>query len=151
MRMSVRSFALAATSLIALATPAAHAQNASESAERDEIVVTAQLREQDPIDVPIALSVFGGEQLDRMGIEEFDEFSRFVPGFEVQNQSPNNPGFVMRGITSDSGSAFNEPRVSAFRMVCRSPSRADPMSNSSIWNGSRWPRALNRRFTDGAH
>lgn len=113
--MSVRSFALAATSLIALATPAAHAQNASESAERDEIVVTAQLREQDPIDVPIALSVFGGEQLDRMGIEEFDEFSRFVPGFEVQNQSPNNPGFVMRGITSDSGSAFNEPRVSVFQ------------------------------------
>ncbi|WP_163597360.1 TonB-dependent receptor plug domain-containing protein, partial [Klebsiella pneumoniae] len=27
----------------------------------------------------------------------------------------NNPGFVMRGITSDSGSAFNEPRVSVFQ------------------------------------
>lgn len=113
--MTVRFIARAATSLIAVAAPAAHAQVAPESTERDEIVVTAQLREQNPIDVPIALSVFGGEQLDRLGIEEFDEFSRFVPGFEVQNQSPNNPGFVMRGITSDSGSAFNEPRVSVFQ------------------------------------
>jgi len=113
--MSVRTFALAATSLIALATPA-YAQTApGETDARDEIIVTAQLREQDPIDVPISLSVFGGEQLERLGIEEFDEFSRFVPGFEVQNQSPNNPGFVMRGITSDSGTAFNEPRVSVFQ------------------------------------
>ena len=38
-----------------------------------------------------------------------------MPGFLVQNQSPNNPGFVMRGITSDSGSATAEPRVSVFQ------------------------------------
>ncbi len=63
----------------------------------------------------MTLSVLTGEQLDRFGIQEFDELSRFVPGFEVQNQSPNNPGFVMRGITSDSGAATNEPRVSVFQ------------------------------------
>jgi outer membrane receptor protein involved in Fe transport len=67
MLMSVRTIALAATSLIALVAPA-HAQTApAESDARDEIVVTAQLREQKPIDVPIAVSTLSGDQLDRLG------------------------------------------------------------------------------------
>jgi iron complex outermembrane receptor protein len=111
--MTCRSLALAASSLAALSCSAAYAQVPGE--REDAIIVTAQLREQDPIEVPIALTAVTSEQLDRFGIEEFDELSRFVPGFEVQNQSPNNPGFVMRGITSDSGSAYNEPRVSVFQ------------------------------------
>lgn len=80
-----------------------------------EIVVTAQFRVQDPIDVPFSLSALSGETLARIGVDDFEELARFVPGFEVQNQSPNNPGFVMRGITSDAGSAFEEPRVSVFQ------------------------------------
>jgi iron complex outermembrane recepter protein len=79
------------------------------------LVVTAQLREQDPIDVPIALTAYSGDFLDDLGIEEFEELGRFVPGFDVQNQSPNNPGFVIRGITSDTGQAFNEPRISVYQ------------------------------------
>jgi iron complex outermembrane receptor protein len=111
--MNIRMIMLTASSLAALSCATAHAEEAVDRG--DTIVVTAQLREQNPIEVPIALTAIGAEQLDRFGIEEFDELSRFVPGFDVQNQSPNNPGFVMRGITSDSGSAFNEPRVSIFQ------------------------------------
>lgn len=111
--MKIGSFALVAISLAALSRANAYAQTPGDN--DGTIIVTAQLREQDPIDVPMALTAIGSEQLDRFGIEEFDELSRYVPGFEVQNQSPNNPGFVMRGITSDSGTAFNEPRVSVFQ------------------------------------
>jgi iron complex outermembrane recepter protein len=81
----------------------------------DDIVVTAQLREQDPIEVPFALTAYTGEFLNDLGIQEFDTLSAFVPGFLVQNQSPNNPAFVMRGITSDSGEATVEPRVSVYQ------------------------------------
>lgn len=81
----------------------------------DEIVITAQLRAQNPIEVPLAVTTITGEEIDRFGLEDFEELSRFIPGFEVQNQSPNNPGFVIRGITSDSGTAFNEPRVPVFQ------------------------------------
>ena len=114
--MSVRTALLALASPLALIAPA-FAQDAAVPAEpaEDEIVVTAQLREQSPIEVPFALTAYQGEFLDDLGITEFDRLSQFVPGFEVQNQSPNNPGFVMRGITSDSGSAYNEPRVSVFQ------------------------------------
>lgn len=111
---SVRSLALAAASSLAILSPTARAEDAGSGAGAD-IIVTAQLRTQDAMDVPIALTAIGSEQMDRFNLMEFDALSRFVPGFEVQNQSPNNPGFVMRGITSDSGSAFNEPRVSVFQ------------------------------------
>jgi outer membrane receptor protein involved in Fe transport len=98
-----------------LVAGAAHADDASYEAQVDELIVTAQKREQKSIDVPIAITAYGSDGLDRLGVQEFEELSLFVPGFEVQNQSPNNPGFVMRGITSDSGEATNEPRVSVFQ------------------------------------
>ncbi len=55
------------------------------------IIVTAQLREQTLLEVPLAITACEGEFLDRFGIRDLEEVSRFVPGFQVQNQSPNNP------------------------------------------------------------
>ncbi len=79
--MHIRSLALAAISLSALSIATAQAQIAEAEADAgDAIIVTAQLREQDAIDVPMALSVAGAEQLDRFGLYEFDALSRFVPG-----------------------------------------------------------------------
>ncbi len=101
-----------------MAAGAAHAQTASPAEATtavDDIVVTAQLRAQDPIEVPFALTAYSGAFLESLGVQEFDQLSGFVPGFLVQNQSPNNPGFVMRGITSDSGAATAEPRVSVYQ------------------------------------
>ncbi|MBO9624030.1 MAG: TonB-dependent receptor [Sphingomonas sp.] len=114
--MSIRYALLALASPLALIAPA-HAQDAAPAAPQGdgEIVVTAQLREQRPIEVPFALTAYEGSFLQDLGITEFDRLGQFVPGFDVQNQSPNNPGFVMRGITSDSGTAYNEPRVSVFQ------------------------------------
>jgi len=104
----------AAAAAAMVATQGAHAQEAG-PAELGEIVVTAQLREQNPIEVPFALTAYSGEFLERLGVQEFDQLSAFVPGFLVQNQSPNNPGFVMRGITSDNGAATSEARVSVYQ------------------------------------
>ena len=109
--------ALAAGLLCANAALAADAAPAVTPADDpvEELVVTAQKREQKTLDVPIALTAYSGSMLDKLGVQEFDKLSAFVPGFLVQNQSPNNPGFVMRGITSDSGDATTEPRVSVFQ------------------------------------
>lgn len=94
---------------------AASAQDARPVAEVGDIIVTAQLRQQRALEVPFALTAYSGERLEALGVQEFDQLSAFTPGFLVQNQSPNNPGFVMRGITSDSGAATAEPRVSVFQ------------------------------------
>jgi iron complex outermembrane receptor protein len=109
---------LGATALMATLGGAslAHAQDAAGQATQvDEVIVTAQLRAQDPIEVPFALTAYSGNFLEKLGVQDFEELSAFTPGFLVQNQSPNNAGFVMRGITSDSGAATAEPRVSVFQ------------------------------------
>ncbi len=100
------------TSAIALLSASA---TAPAFASIDEIIVTAQLREQSILEVPIAVTAYDGEFLRDIGVDEFDQLSAFVPGFVVQEQSVNNPGFVLRGITSDSGASNIEPRVSVFQ------------------------------------
>lgn len=108
--------AAASLLVLSLAAPAlAQQTEPTGAANLGEIIVTAQKREQASTEVPIALTAYTGEFLDEIGVQEFEELSLFVPGFEVQNQSPNNPGFVIRGITSDSGEATTEPRVSVFQ------------------------------------
>jgi outer membrane receptor protein involved in Fe transport len=83
--------------------------------ELEVFEVTAQKREQDVQEVPISMAVLGDAFLESANILGFDQLSAFVPGLEIQIQSPNNPGFVIRGITSDSGDARVEPRVSVFQ------------------------------------
>ena len=81
----------------------------------DEIIITAQKREQRLSEVPLAVTAYSGTFLDKIGVTKFDELALFTPGLRVQEQSANNPGFVVRGITTDSGSAFDEPRVAIFQ------------------------------------
>jgi outer membrane receptor protein involved in Fe transport len=112
--LRIRAFSMASM-LVLSAACAAQAEAGADSTPVEELVVTAQKREQKTIDVPIALTAYSGTFLDEIGVQEFEELSAFVPGFEVQNQSPNNPGFVMRGVTSDDGGSTVEPRVSVFQ------------------------------------
>lgn len=105
--------AMALVTSSAFAEPQPPTDNSASLVE--SIVVTAQKREQNPIEVPIALTAYSGTFLKTAGIQEFDKLSLFVPGFQVQNQSPDNPGFIVRGITSDSIDATVEARVSVFQ------------------------------------
>ncbi len=102
--------------LIGLAAPLS-AQTSSEDQPliQNTITVTLQKREESLRDVPVAVTAVDQSFLDDLGLDEFDQVARFVPGFEVQEQSPNNPGFVIRGITSDSGEANIEPRIAIFQ------------------------------------
>ena len=108
-----------------MAGGAAQAQSAAQDhvSTVDDIIVTAQLRAQDPIEVPFALTAYSGQFLENLGVQEFEQLSAFVPGFLVQNQSPNNPGFVMRGIT--------KPGLFGDWFCTRKPgTKADSCSNS---------------------
>ena len=80
----------------------------------EEIVVTAQKRDERLIDVPITVSVASGERMRELGVSDLDELSAYVPGLNIQEQSANNPGVVIRGITSDSGSAQQAARVTLY-------------------------------------
>ncbi len=87
-------------------------QLAAQTLALDGLTVTSQKRVQEVQGIPAAVSSYEGDFLDDIGVQQFDRFSDYVPGLQVQIQSPNNPGFVVRGITSDDGDARVQPRVS---------------------------------------
>lgn len=93
---------------------AAQAQEAEGDDNSGEIIVTAQKIEQRSVDVPITISAVSGTRIRELGVSDLDELSAYVPGLNIQEQSANNPGVVIRGITSDSGSAQQGPRVTLY-------------------------------------
>lgn len=95
---------LVTASASALLASTAQAQTASpgKAAEPqivEELVVTAQKREENVQDVPIAITVVGGKQLERQQINTIVDLRRTAPSLEfaAPGQSPGNGAFV-RGI-----------------------------------------------------
>jgi iron complex outermembrane recepter protein len=114
--MRRRNFSLLSAALFASCAMPALAHNASEDTAQyeGEIIVTAQKREERLVDVPVTLSAVSGARLEELGVSDLDELSNYIPGLNIQEQSANNPGIVIRGITSDSGSAQQAARVTLY-------------------------------------
>lgn len=89
-------------SAILLAAPIAQAaEEPAPAPDPAEIVVTAQKREQNLLDVPLAVQAVSGDTLERQGTKEIDRLVDFVPGASVVSKSA--PGFEtiqIRGVAS---------------------------------------------------
>ena len=62
----------------------------------EEITVTAQMREQSIMDVPVTMDVISGEFLERSNIMELDELSRVLPNVQIQEQAVSLPSVNIR-------------------------------------------------------
>ena len=116
--MTTAFYRLALLASVAVPSTPLLAQGADErpvaEGEDYSIVVTAQKIEQRAQDVPITVSAVSGERIEELGVSDLDELSNYIPGLNIQEQSANNPGVVIRGITSDSGSSQQGPRVTLY-------------------------------------
>ena len=63
----------------------------------EEVVVTAQKKEQSLMDVAIDVTAFSGEQLTVSGIDDVFGISKAIPGLTIQNTGAN-PQIFMRGV-----------------------------------------------------
>src|SRR5688500_13322993 len=99
--MQSRLFWLAGTALalVASAGSAAAQQAASGGADRnqiEEVIVTAQRREQSLLEVPQSISVIGGEALERQQAVSFVDYAGLVPGFTVTQDNPGESRLILR-------------------------------------------------------
>ena len=81
----------------------------------DPFTVSAQKRDQSVSEVPVPITVYSGSFLERAGVSDYKSLAPLVPGLFIQEQSPNNPGINLRGITTDSGDPRAETRISIFQ------------------------------------
>lgn len=98
---------LAGCSTFAVATPA-FAQNAEENAGLDEIVVTAQKREQNLQEVPLAISAISAEKVEKLGISDSRDLSGLAPNVTIVQGTTSNSSAVisMRGISNGGSETF---------------------------------------------
>ena len=78
----MRNLSLFASTAMAamIAAGAVHAQSAGPATTIEELVVTAEKREQNLQDVPVAISAFTSKQRDLVGINSIQDLTNFTPG-----------------------------------------------------------------------
>jgi iron complex outermembrane recepter protein len=66
----------------------------------DEIVVTAQKREQNLQDVAVSVQVLGETQLEELNVNGFEDYIEFLPAVSYTSAGPGYGILYMRGISS---------------------------------------------------
>lgn len=69
------------------------------SAQLEEIIVTAQKREERLIDVPQSVSVLSATQLANLGATQFRDFADTVPGLNFSTAGAGSTQISLRGVT----------------------------------------------------
>lgn len=98
---SGRSFAsiLLATTVLA-GSPALAQAPAANSAPDDEIIVTAQKREESLQNVPISIQALSTRKLDQLNVTNFNQFSQLLPSVSFETSQPGSTNVYMRGVAS---------------------------------------------------
>lgn len=93
-----------AVSAFALMQPAVSAQSAdADEFSFEEIIVTANKREQRLIDVPMAISTMQGTELEQRGIDSIQDLSFAVPGLTMREDGPGSYQVFLRGLANAYG------------------------------------------------
>jgi len=68
----------------------------------EEVIITAQKREQNLQDVPVAVTAFSGEQMAALGVQQSYDIAAFSPGVHISgNLAGQNTQFSIRGVTQN--------------------------------------------------
>tara|TARA_E500000305_G_scaffold27473_1_gene20963 strand:- start:853 stop:3039 length:2187 start_codon:yes stop_codon:yes gene_type:complete len=91
------------------------ATNASPSnAQLEEVIVTADRREQSLQDVPIAVTAFSRDRVESLRLEDLQDLNVQIPGFSVNSFSQSRINPALRGGSSSLPSAGAEQAVGLF-------------------------------------
>lgn len=93
---------------------AATAQTEPSPDRVEEVIVTAQIREENFQDVPVSGSVFGESVLNDERFFELDDIGRFTPGLVVSNFNNSSPNFAVRGAMNTFSQAGASKPVGVF-------------------------------------
>lgn len=89
--------------------------NQGGGAELQEIIVTAQKREEREIDVPIAIQALSGDNLSNSGFTDLRDLTTSIPSFRADN--PGNPAsvaYAIRGVGQRDVNPIGEGAVATY-------------------------------------
>jgi outer membrane receptor protein involved in Fe transport len=85
-------------------TPGTGEDSPTETAPSDDlggdIIVTAQKRNENLQDVPIAITALGTESLENLQVNQFEDYARQIPSISFQTAGPGFSNVYFRGVAS---------------------------------------------------
>jgi len=108
-----RHIAIASAAFAALSSSASFAQDSGSMLE--EIVVTAQKREESLQDVAISVAAFSGRQMAELGLTHATDLVKQVPGLKVSGAGGGTiTAFSIRGVTQNDFAGGQESPVAVY-------------------------------------
>ena len=106
----------ATSTILATASLALSVATQAQSGEGllEEILVTAQKRQQQAIDVPIAIGTFSQRDIINTGALNLQDIDAYIVGFDAGGESFTQQGYRIRGISSPNISTGGDPSVATF-------------------------------------
>jgi outer membrane receptor protein involved in Fe transport len=84
---------------LTIATP--HANAAEETSPvLEQIVVTAQKRQENLQDVPLSITALGTQKLEELHVTDFDDYAKFLPSLSYTSAGPGFSRVFFRGVSS---------------------------------------------------
>jgi iron complex outermembrane receptor protein len=100
------------------ATPAPQVKTTTttDDGKIEEVVVTAQRREQKLQDVPVAVTAFSPDQIESRGIDNVADLSALAPGLQISKTTSNSTisQISIRGVTQINPAIYWDPAVGIY-------------------------------------
>ena len=103
--------ALVAGAMLAFPAAAQDGPQESSATALDDVIVTAQRREQSLQDVPIAITAFNSETLERTAATGISDVAAKAPGVTLTQFNIGEPQLYIRGVGTSSDSAASDPSI----------------------------------------
>jgi iron complex outermembrane receptor protein len=103
---------LATTMFTAVGVAPALAQPAAAGPQLEEVVVTAQKREENLQSVPVSIQALGAQKLQELQVSDFADYVKFLPSVSFKTAGPGFTNIYMRGVASGENANHSGPRPS---------------------------------------
>ena len=134
-RKNVLAGCISAAAIQGALSSAAFAQESQERVVEEVVVISAQRKDADIMDVPISVTNYTSEQMDIQGIRQIEDISRLTPSLVFTRQAgssgSNSTDINIRGISSNVGSATTAIYIDDTPIQIR---------NIGYWGGNPYPR-----------
>jgi iron complex outermembrane recepter protein len=101
----------------ACAANASDTTDTSTSISLEEVIVTAQRREESLQDVPITIQAVTGEELKQLNVSTFDDLMRYTPNVTSSGNGPGAGNIFMRGLSSGGSGNQSQSTTAPFPNV----------------------------------
>jgi iron complex outermembrane receptor protein len=94
---------------IMVAVPRLYAADTADTGALQEVVVTAEKRSENLQDVPLSITAIGTEKLEQLGVQDFNDYVKFLPSVAYQSTGPGFARVFMRGVSSGDNGNHSGP------------------------------------------